>query len=287
MSDAAVLIVGCGDIGMRVARLLQKSGARVTGLVRSSESAAALHAQGLDAQTIDLDSPTLTLPAADRVFWFAPPPTQGEHDPRLRRGLAALRSRLPRRFVYISTSGVYGDCDGRWIDEDEPLKPQSERGKRRLDAERALDEFGGQTRCEVVVLRVPGIYGPGRLPIERLRRQLPVVQESECPWTNRIHSEDLAAVALAAMDRGCAGAAYNVADGQPTTMTDYFSQSARLLGMPEPPRITLAEARMQLTPALLSFLEESKRLLTTRMHADLRVNLRYPNLAAGLRSCLE
>ena len=287
MGDAAVLIVGCGDVGMRVARLLRDSGTRVTGLVRSSESAAALQAQGLDAQTIDLDSPTLALPAADRVFWFAPPPTQGVDDPRLRRGLDVLRSCLPRRLVYISTSGVYGDCDGRWIDEDEPLKPQSDRGKRRLDAERALGDFGEQTDCEVVILRVPGIYGPGRMPVERLRRHLPVVQESECPWTNRIHADDLATVALAAMERGRSGAAYNVADGQPTTMTDYFSLSARLLGMPEPPRITLAEARVKLTPALLSFLEESKRLLTRRMQEDLRVNLRYPNLAAGLPSCVE
>jgi len=282
-----VLIIGCGDVGLRVARRLRDSGIAVTGLVRSESSAAALQAEGIDTRTGDLDSDTVVLPAADRIFWFAPPPTHGTQDPRLRRALACLDQRTPRRLVYISTSGVYGDCQGRWIDESESLKPQTDRGRRRLDAEQVLAEFGERTRCEVVILRVPGIYGPGRLPVERLRRQLPVVQESECPWTNRIHANDLATIALAAMDRGRPGAAYNVADGRPTTMTDYFTRSARLLGLPEPPRITLAEARLQLTPALLSFLEESKRLLTRRMHEDLRVELRYPDLASGLPTCLE
>jgi nucleoside-diphosphate-sugar epimerase len=282
-----ILIVGCGDIGQRVASRLQASGSPVVGIVRSVASAAELATLALPAQVLDLDRDADGLPAAEQLFWFAPPPATGNGDPRLRRGLEAMRKAVPRRVVYLSTSGVYGDCDGRWIDEDEPLDPRSDRGRRRLDAEQALAEFAQQTGCEAVTLRVPGIYGPGRLPIERLRRGLPVVQESECPWTNRIHADDLADVAIAAMNRGRPGTAYNVADGHPTTMTDYFSRCARLLGMPEPRRIPLAEARKELTPALLSFLEESKRLLNTRMRQDLQIVLRYPDLAAGLASCLE
>ena len=286
-SGDRTLIVGCGDIGVRVARRLLAGGETVIAVVRSNDTRAALEAEGLDARIADLDHAEPGLPAADDVFWFAPPPASGSTDPRLRRGLAALARQVPRRLVYISTSGVYGDCDGRWIDEDEPLKPQTDRGRRRLDAEQALHTFARDRGCHTVILRVPGIYGPGRLPIERLQRRLPVVHESECPWTNRIHAEDLAAIAIAARQRGRAGAAYNVADGQPTTMTDYFARSARLLGLPPPERIPLAEARTRLTPALLSFLDESKRLLTSRMREDLAVTLRYPDLESGLPSCLE
>lgn len=280
------LIVGCGDIGVRVARELVASGLRVTGQVRSEASRIALQSEGIDAQAIDLDTTAAGLSTAELVFWFAPPPATGVTDPRLHRALDGLdAARAPRRLIYISTSGVYGDCAGRWIDEDEPLKPQTDRGRRRLDAEQALLALALRSACEVVILRVPGIYGPGRLPIERLQRRLPVVHESECPWTNRIHSEDLASVAIAAMRRGRAGAAYNVADGHPSTMTDYFSRCAELLGFAQPERIGLSEARKRLTPALLSFLDESKRLRTERMQSELQVRLRYPDLAAGLASC--
>lgn len=288
-ADGHALIVGCGDIGVRVGRELIAHGSRLTAVVRSDASSATLRAQGFDALALDLDADDAAahLPPADQVFWFAPPPARGATDPRLRSALDAMvRTHAPRRLVYISTSGVYGDCEGRWIDEDEPLKPQSDRGRRRLDAEQALKGFASASGCEVVILRVPGIYGPGRLPVERLQRRLPVVQESECPWTNRIHAQDLATVALGAMRHGRAGAAYNVSDGHPTTMTDYFSRSADLLGLPQPERISLAEARTRLTPALLSFLDESKRLRIDRLHADLGVVLRYPDLAAGLPSCL-
>lgn len=277
------LIVGCGDVGLRVARRLREQGESVHAVVRSTGSRDALtFEEGIAASALDLDA-ELPLPAADRVFWFAPPPERGHTDPRIRRWLAGLRQ-TPRRIVYISTSGVYGDCEGRWIDETELLKPRTDRGRRRLDAELALRERA--ERCAVVILRVPGIYGPGRLPTARLRSGLAVVREEESPYTNRIHSEDLASVALAAMERGEPGAAYNVSDGHPTTMSDYFIRCARLLGLPEPPRVSLAEARATFTPALRSFLEESKRLVNRRMIQELGVSLRYPDLDAGLPSCI-
>lgn len=283
-ADDGRLIVGCGDVGLRLARRGKAQGHAIGACVRSTESRDALRAQGVVAEAIDLDQAS-ALPCAGQIWWFAPPPPQGRGDPRLRAWLDATPA--PRRIVYISTSAVYGDCDGRWIDENEPLKPQTDRGRRRLDAETALRAFAARSAVEIVILRVPGIYGPGRLPRERLQRGLPVIHEAECPWTNRIHAEDLAEVALAAMARGTPGAAYNVSDGNPTTMTDYFTRCARLLGLPEPPRVTLAEARAQLTPAMLSFLEESKRLLNGRMLDDLKVRLRYPDLATGLSACLD
>ena len=282
-----MLIAGCGDIGLRVARRLRSMGREVTAIVRSGQSAAALQAQGIDALTVDFDAPVAgaDFPAADLVFHFAPPPGSGEADPRLRHLLGAL-SRAPRRLVYLSTSGVYGDCAGRWIDEDEPLKPLSARAVRRLDAERAVRDYAQHTGSDTVILRVPGIYGPGRLPRERLQQGLPVIREAESPYTNRIHADDLAEAALHAAAFGATGTAYNISDGNPTTMCDYFTRCAALLGLPPPPQVSLEDARRVFTPAMWSFMEESKRLLNARMREQLRFTPRYPDLAAGLPACV-
>ncbi|MDB5967839.1 MAG: Nucleoside-diphosphate-sugar epimerase [Hydrocarboniphaga sp.] len=283
-STSPALIVGCGDIGLRVARQLLERGIAVHGQVRSTASAQALNEAGVTPVIADLDAPaTRAAENYELVFWFAPPPLAGDTDPRLRAWLA---KNSPKRIVYISTSGVYGDCGNRWIDESEPLKPQTSRGRRRVDAEAALADHAERRGTEVAILRVPGIYGPGRLPIERLRQGLPVINEDESPTTNRIHSDDLARSAIAAAERGEPGAAYNVSDGSPTTMTDYFCRCAALLGLPEPRRVSMAEARRTFTPAMLSFLEESKRLLVSRMRDELAVRPRYPDLASGLPSCL-
>lgn len=273
------LIVGCGDVGLRVARRLLAEHCHVTGVVRSDASARFLQTVSVEARIHDLDTIADTA-AADWVFYFAPPPTQGVTDPRLRRWLSGL-TQAPQRLVYISTSGVYGDCGGRWIDETEPLKPQSDRARRRLDAETALRESG----LDVVTLRVPGIYGPGRLPVERLQKNLPVIRPQESPYTNRIHSEDLATVAVQAARHGAAGAAYNVSDGHPTTMADYFTRCSQQLGLPPPPQVSAEEAKQVFTPAMWSFMEESKRLVVTRMHTELAFQPRYPTLAEGLRAC--
>ncbi len=228
----------------------------------------------------DLDGDAVLPISASQIFYFAPPPATGKTDPRLRRVLSSLAASA--RVIYISTSGVYGDCAGRWIDEDEPLKPVSERAHRRLDAERALAEWGG----DHVILRVPGIYGPNRLPIERLRKNLPVVRESESPFTNRIHADDLADAAVKASEHGISGSAYNISDGHPTTMCDYFTRCAALLGLPPPPQVTLNEARRLFTPAMWSFMEESKRLTTTRLREQLHFTPRYASLEQGLPACL-
>ena len=220
------------------------------------------------------------------LFWFAPPPGSGDRDTRLRQWLAAQRGRITR-LVYISTSAVYGDCGGAWIDEDAPLRPQSARGIRRVDAEHALHEWQTQTGSAVITLRVPGIYGPGRLPRERLQQKLPILRAAECPYTNRIHADDLAEAALHAAVHGVAGRAYNIADGEPTTMADYFKRCAQLLGLPEPPQLDRAAAQAALTPAMWSFMEESKRLRVDRMREELHFTPHYANLAQGLPSCLQ
>jgi nucleoside-diphosphate-sugar epimerase len=274
------LVVGCGDIGLRVARRLHALGCEVTGIVSRTESLARLAGAPVQARALDLDQapPSARLPAAAWTFWFAPPPGEGTRDPRLRRWLPQL---LATRLIYISTSGVYGDCQGRWIDEDEPLQPRSERGRRRLDAENALRA----DHPDCVILRVPGIYGPGRLPEARLRAGLPVLRPEESPYTNRIHAEDLAEAALHAAVHGRPGRAYHVADGHPGTMADYFCQVARRLGLPEPRQVSREEAQRVFTPAMWSFMEESKRLKTDRLRAELHFTPRYPSLVEGLAAC--
>lgn len=270
------LIVGCGDVGLRIARRLIAAGRSVAAIVRRAAAAETLLQQGIRAQVIDLDGPAaVRLPASAWVFWCAPPPPQGLCDTRLRRYLPQLEG---RRVIYGSTTGVYGDCGGRWIDEDEPPAPLHDRGRRRLDAETALRESG----VDHVVLRIPGIYGPGRWPLERLQAGTPVIDPAEAPPSNRIHAEDLATVALLAAERGVGGRIYHVGDGQPTTMTDYFYRVADHFGLPRPPAIPYAEARTTFTPMQWSFIEGAKRLRVDRARTELGFAPRYTDLSQAL-----
>jgi nucleoside-diphosphate-sugar epimerase len=272
----SVLIVGCGDVGQRIGRRLLARGVRVIGVVRRAAAAADLTALGIDAQVIDLDaSPAAALPEADTVFWCAPPPGTGVTDPRLRRYVLQLTG---RRVVYGSTTGVYGDCGGRWIDEDEPTEPLHDRGRRRLDAETGLRSSG----IDHVVLRIPGIYGPGRWPLQRLRAGTPVIDPAEAPPSNRIHAEDLAEVALLAAERGALGQVYHVGDGQPTTMTDYFYRVADHFGIARPPAVSLAEAERVFTPAQWSFIAGAKRIRVDRAFRELGFSPRYTDLSQAL-----
>ena len=281
-----VFIVGCGDIGCRLARRFQSQGTPVAALARSPLRARALEASGITPYSGDLDdaAPPLSLPAGiDTLYYLAPPPPSGLGDPRVVHALEALKS-PPNRLVYISTSGVYGDCDGKWIDETAPLNPKTDRGRRRLEAERLVRDYAARTGCESLVLRVPGIYGDGRLPVVRIQQGLPVIAPLEAPFSNRIHADDLAEACFKARTLGSPGQAYNISDGNPSTMTDYFWQVADHLGLPRPPAIPLVEARKVLTPAMLSFLEESKRLDNRKMREELGVVLRYPSLQEGLKA---
>ena len=284
-----VIIVGCGDIGRRVAALHRARGDKAGGVVRSAASGAELEAAGIQAIPADLDQPgTFTdLPIASvLLYYFAPPPESGTTDPRLRALLDAIGApALPRRLVYISTSGVYGDCQGAWVDEETPIHPQTERAKRRADAEAALQAWSQHTGVPIVILRVGGIYGPGRLPVDRIKAGRPVLREEESGFTNRIHSDDLAHVCVAAMERGTPGGRYNVSDGRPGTMTQYFNAVADLLGLPRPPQITRAQAERQMNASLLSFLNESRRMDNRKMLRELDVTLCYPDLASGLAAC--
>jgi nucleoside-diphosphate-sugar epimerase len=283
-----VCIVGCGQLGRALAHLYQAEGATVCGLVRSENSAHLLEDEGIQAVQGDLaDMASLSpLPLKGaHVFYLAPPPREGETDPLLRRFLALMEpDTLPQKLVLISTTAVYGDCEGEWITEERPPRPQTARGKRRLDAEQAAQAWSTDTGVPVVILRVGGIYGPGRLPLARLKQGLPILKESESPYTNRIHEADLARICLAADRLGSAGAVYNVSDGRPSTMSHYFKAVAEACGLPQPPEVSLQEAKTVMSAGMLSYLEESRRLDNTKLLQGLGITLRYPDLTAGLES---
>jgi nucleoside-diphosphate-sugar epimerase len=204
----------------------------------------------------------------------------------MRAFLDTLRGEMfVRRIVYISTSAVYGDCQGAWITETQPLNPATPRGHRRQDAEQQLLAWCRAQATEWIILRVPGIYGPGKLPLERLRKGTPVLREEDSPYTNRIHADDLAAICVAAMYSPISNTVYNVSDGQPGNMTDYFFRVADAAGLPRPPVVNREEAQTVLSPGMLSFLQDSRRIDNSKLLRELGIELQYPDLAAGLASC--
>lgn len=290
-------IIGCGDIGQRVARICQIQGTAVYGLARSQESANRLKALNIYPIRGDLSQPgslsgvfsdnAESISGAD-VYYFAPPPVEGISDPFMHNFLAALSSNdqpdnLPAKIVQISTTAVYGDCQGEWITEEQPTNPQTDRGLRRLDAENELRQWSVKTGVPIVVLRVGGIYGKGRLPLDRLKKGLPILKEEESPYTNRIHQDDLAQICVSACENGKAGEIYNVSDGQPSTMSVYFKAVANANGLPQPPEVSRAEAQKVMTAGMLSYLKESRRLDNKKLLNNLQITLQYKNLEEGLR----
>ena len=284
------LIVGCGYTGRRIARRLLARGDAVRALTRTPQSAESLIKEGIPAQALDLDSAPLQdlTHSGARVFYLAPPPGVGVSDPRIGRFLSCCTGRhCPARILYFSTTGVYGDCQGDWVDESRPARPAADRARRRWDAEQQLQAWRKTTGGELVILRVAGIYGPGRLPLERLRKGLPLLRRAQAPYSNRIHVDDLVTAALAAMDRAEDGALFNACDGNPSTMNDYFGRLADLAGLPRPPEVALDDAADALSPGMLSYMQESRRLSNRRLLDALGIRLAYPTLDAGLRACFR
>lgn len=285
-----MIIVGCGYVGQRLAQQALMAGVSVTAIVKTAESRSQLASLGIDVPPVDLDDQhPRELPefAGTDVFYLVPPPPVGTSDPRMTRFLAMLNGEQPpRRIVLISTTAVYGSANGDWVDESAATEPVSDRGQRRLDAEEQLKSWCDRTGCEWVLLRVAGIYGPQRLPLERLRQGMPMVTAEDAPWTNRIHVDDLVSVLEAALAQPCAREIFNVSDGEPGNMRQYFDQIADLAGLPRSPAISLDEARGKLSAGMLSYLAESRRINNHRMLERLAVTLQYPDLDSGLRQAL-
>lgn len=284
-----IWIIGCGDIGRRVAKrinaLYQGQVYRINALVSSEASAAEGLALGINTLIHDLDSDA-ALPVSEfqnaELYYFAPPPSSGEQDTRLQTVLTQLGD-LPKRIVLISTTGVYGNCEGGWVDESSPVKPQTDRAKRRASAESILQNWAEQYQREYIILRVPGIYALERLPLERLRKNLPVVQRSEAAYTNRIHADDLAAICITAMESSLTAEIFNTTDGHPGTMVDYFNQVADYAGLPRPPQISLQDANEKLSKGMLSYALESRRIKNDKLLNLLDIELIYPDISSALK----
>ncbi|MCL1960477.1 MAG: NAD-dependent epimerase/dehydratase family protein [Desulfovibrionaceae bacterium] len=283
-----VLIAGFGDVGQRVARLLPAR-ARVLALTRDAAHAPALRSQGVQPLTGDLDDAaglSRLAGIATHVIHLAPPPGEGEGDPRTAALLRALAQRgAPLALVYGSTSGVYGDCGGALVAETRAVRPGTARARRRVAAEGRVRAFGRMTGARVSVLRIPGIYASDRAggtPRERLLRGTPALTPQDDVFTSHIHADDLARACIAALWRGRPQRVVHVSDDSQLRMGEYFDLAADLYGLPRPPRIGRAAAREQLPPALLSFMGESRRLDNTRLKRELRVRLRHPTPRSGL-----
>jgi len=283
-----LLIVGCGDIGLRVAALLRGRW-RLIALTSSAARVEALRAAGVQPLVGNLDDPaTLARLAglADAVLHLAPPPAHGASDSRTMHLLQALaRKGRAQRIVYGSTSGVYGDCGGAFIDETRAVNPATDRAQRRVDAERRLRWYGRAFGARVTLLRIPGIYASNRSgghPRERLARGTPVLAPEVDVFTNHIHADDLARACVAALHRGAPQRVLHVNDDTALKMGDYFDLAADLCGLPRPRRVDLAQARSELSPMQLSFMGESRRLGNRRLKRELRMRLLYPTASLGL-----
>jgi nucleoside-diphosphate-sugar epimerase len=286
------LVVGCGYAGTRFARHV--AGRRpLLAIVRSGPSATDLEAAGINTMRLDLDDtdPVLQPALANvadgaAVVYLVPPPDHGTSDPRLERFLVQLGPAVPAVLVYVSTTGVYGDTGGALVDERAPLAPGNDRARRRVAAESAAQAWCAARDVRCVILRVPGIYGPHRLPLERLERGEPVLRPEDAGPGNRIHVDDLAGSIAAAVDDPTAQGAYNVTDGDPMSTTAFMLEIAAAAGLPSPRFVSKSDAARHISPGMLAFLLESRRVDNRRLVSELGVRLRYPTAQAGILASL-
>lgn len=277
-----MVVLGCGDVGLRFVRRFAER-MRVVGVVRRDEAADAVRAAGGVPMRADLDDRrTLRRLAglAPRVLHSAPPPSEGLDDPRTARALAALRG--ARTWVYLSTTGVYGDCGGAFFDETRPVAPRNDRALRRVAAEHRLGRAAARGTIRSTVLRVPGIYALERLPTDRLRRGTPALIDEHDVHTNHIHADDLTLIAHVALWRGRSQRTVHAVDDSDMKMGTYFDAVARAFGLPPPPRLDRDALRAAVSPMLWSFMSESRRLANRRLRRELRVRLRWPTVDAFL-----
>jgi len=282
-----ILIAGCGYIGKKVARLLQQEEYTCSALVNSEKSQNLCQQQNIRTNIINLDDDFSDISLqADVILYTIAPQNHGIEDHRIKPFLALLKQ-APKKIILISTTGVYGDCHGDWVDENTALKPQADRAKRRIDAELQIKNYSQQYHCDVVILRVAGIYAADKLPLKRLQSGEPILCEADSGFSNRIHADDLATICFAACTSDKMQGLYNCTDGKPTTMCDYFNRVANALGLPAPEAINLAQAQKKLSAGMLSYLAESKRIKNNRLLHDLKKPLQYPALELGLKNILN
>ncbi len=277
-----ILVVGCGDVGMRLVHLLGHR-FRVHALTHTADRRTALRAAGAMPIVADLDDRTSLLALggiAPTVVHLAPPQARGSRDLRTRALLSVLHG--VRHLVYISTSGVYGHCDGAWISETRTVRPETARAQRRVDAERQLRAWAKARGTTLTILRVPGIYAGDRLPLSRLTNPTPVLHAEEDVYTNHVHADDLARIIVLALHRGRPQRIYHAVDDSAMAMGDWFDLIADSRGLPRSERVSRAEIAQRVPPERLSFMSESRRLSNHRMTEELGMRLTYPTVREGL-----
>jgi nucleoside-diphosphate-sugar epimerase len=277
-----LLIIGCGDVGMR---LLPRLAARfrVFALTSQPERCAQLRAAGAIPVVADLDRPhTLARlrGLAPYVVHLAPPQPEGNRDSRTRNVTAILPEGA--RVVYVSTSGVYGDCGGALVDETRPVAPRNARARRRVDAERVLRAWARRAGGRLAILRVPGIYAGNRLPLKRLEQRTPALAAADDVYTSHIHADDLAHMIALALFRALPGRVYHAVDDTRMKMGEYFDAVADAFGVARPPRLAHAQLQAAVSPVALSFMSESRRLDNARIKRELGVRLRWPRVEQAL-----
>jgi nucleoside-diphosphate-sugar epimerase len=277
-----LLILGCGDIGMRL--LLQLHDRyRVFAVTRQASRAATLRAAGAIPIIADLDQPDSLARLAGLapvIVHLAPPQSEGSRDKRTRNLTAILPDHAT--LVYISTTGVYGNCDGAQFDETRPVNPQNARAARRVDGEQVLRAWSRRAGARLAILRVPGIYAADRLPLERLRKGTPALLPQEDVHTNHIHADDLARVIALALQRALPGRVYHAVDDSDLKMGEYFDAVADAFHLARPARLPRAELQHLVSPMLLSFMRESRRLTNDRIKSELGMQLCHPQVTEAL-----
>lgn len=284
-----ILIAGCGFIGAKVGGRELAAGHKVYGIVRSPSSGEKNTALGLTSIVVNFDQPelqqlrSLSLLAIDRLYYFLPPAAHGVVDSRIDWFLNQLppKSNIQSALL-ISTTGVYGNCAGDWVNEKRIPAPSTERAKRRLYAENSFRSWAVQYSKYSVVLRVPGIYSRERLPLKRLHAQTPVLVPEQSPFSNRIHADDLAEICYRAIRAELRDEVLNVSDDAPSTMTEFFFAVADAMGLARPPILDRNAADKVLSAEMLDYLAESRRIDNSKMKHMLKYKLRYPSLLEGL-----
>lgn len=290
MNISSLSIVGCGDLGSRVAARAAEKGIKVCAISRGVKFPHNPATPYLECKVCDLDDPASLSGLnfqGSHLLYLAPPPGGGVIDTRARNFLASLQPGCePVKIVYISTTGVYGDCGDETVTEERPVNPANHTAKRRWDAEESFRTWGAEKKVPVVILRVAGIYGPGRVPLQRITAREPLLNENEAGYTNRIHADDLAEVCLKALEVGENDDIFNVSDGEVSKMTDYFNAITDLMNLPRLPQVSLEEARKVMSPLMLTYMTESRKISNQKMLDKLAITLKYPTLREGLKASL-
>jgi nucleoside-diphosphate-sugar epimerase len=277
-----LLVIGCGDVGMRLLPLLRQH-FRIFAVTSQPERHAQLRAAGAVPITANLDQPSSLKRLkglASNIVHLAPPRSEGETDTRSRNLIAILPDKS--RLVYISTTGVYGDTAGALFDETRPVNPGNARAKRRVAAEQLLRAWATRSQSAVSILRVPGIYANNRLPLERLQKGTPALVTQDDVFTNHIHADDLAILIKLAFYRAAPSRIYHAVDDSDLLMGDYFDLVADSFHLPRAPRLPRAELVKLISPMLLSFMSESRRMKNDRIKQELGVRLVHSTVADGV-----